>query len=137
MNKPTQRELDEFVNKHVFRNQSMLVDTLINEGFINPEQIENEFPPITDEDIDEYLKEAEIDKDFGDDIREYAREQVAQEQEPSEIYEWWLVSDWLLKKLYDLGEPVLNIDSESWWGRTTTGQAISLDYVIEQIYKTL
>ena len=55
------------------------------------------------------------------------------EAEPQEIYEYWIVSPWLGKKLRDKGEPVL----ERWggwiWGRTCTGQTISLDSVISSI----
>lgn len=51
-----------------------------------------------------------------------------------EIYEHWAVSQWLAEKLVAKGERVdtdfagLNV-----WARTTTGQAISADSVIEKI----
>ena len=48
-----------------------------------------------------------------------------------EVYEWWIVSDWLLSKFGANGEVV--IQHENIWGRTCTGQAISLDSVISQI----
>ena len=55
------------------------------------------------------------------------------EAELQEIYEYWIVSPWLGKKLRDKGEPVL----ERWggwiWGRTCTGQMILLDGVISAI----
>ena len=55
------------------------------------------------------------------------------ETEPQEIYEYWIVTPWLGKKLRDKGEPVL----ERWggwiWGRTGAGQAILLDSVISSI----
>ena len=54
-----------------------------------------------------------------------------------EIYEWWVVSDWLVKKLQERGEPILENIYGTWWGRTTTGQAILLDAVIEDIYEEL
>jgi hypothetical protein len=54
-----------------------------------------------------------------------------------EIYEWWVVSSWLAKKLQGQGEPILENDYGVWWGRTTTGQAILLDEVIERIYDEL
>jgi DNA-directed RNA polymerase subunit RPC12/RpoP len=59
------------------------------------------------------------------------------EAEIQEIYEYWIVSPWLGKRLRDKGEPVL----ERWggwiWGRTCTGQMIFLDGVISAIcYET-
>jgi hypothetical protein len=53
------------------------------------------------------------------------------ETENCEVFEWWLVSSYLCEKLQQMGYCV--IDSESIWGRTTTGQAILLDYEITQI----
>jgi len=53
------------------------------------------------------------------------------ENEPQDIFEWWMVSSYLCEKLEAQGCCV--IDSEGIWGRTTTGQAILLDYVITRI----
>jgi len=47
-----------------------------------------------------------------------------------EIYEWWSISDWLTEKLREHKEPILENDYGTWWGRTTTGQAIKMDSVI-------
>ena len=58
-------------------------------------------------------------------------------QEPQEIYEWWLISDWLEIKLKLHGQPVLSNEYGRWWGRTCTGQSIVLDRVIEDIYDEL
>ena len=56
------------------------------------------------------------------------------EAEPQEkIYEYWIVTPWLGKKLRDKGEPVLERSGGWIWGRTCTGQAISLDSVISSI----
>lgn len=78
-----------------------------------------QFESISDELLTDYCSEAGIDiEDF---------------QEPQEIYEWWIVSDWLIEKLKAKGEPVL-VD-ECIWGRTATGQAILMDGVIREIVK--
>lgn len=55
-------------------------------------------------------------------------------QTPQEIFEWWVVSPWIAKKLLLAGEPVIDNEFGQWWGRTTTGQAIALDEVIEELY---
>jgi hypothetical protein len=55
------------------------------------------------------------------------------EQEPQEVFEWWAVSGYLYDKLKELGHVVVDTGSCKVWGRTTTGQAILLDYVITRI----
>jgi len=47
-----------------------------------------------------------------------------------EPYEWYVVSDYMVKKLEDMGEIVI----DNFWGRCTTGQAIYLDKVLQKIY---
>lgn len=55
-----------------------------------------------------------------------------------EVYEHWAVSTWLAEKLQAAGERIdtdfagLNV-----WARTTTGQAISIDAVIERITREM
>ena len=67
--------------------------------------------------------------------REKIEEEIAElenlENEPKEVFEWWMVSDFLCNKLKEKGCAVLS--NENIWGRTTTGQAILLDCVISQI----
>lgn len=53
------------------------------------------------------------------------------ETQYAEIYEWWLVSGFLVEKLKQNGGCV--IDFENIWGRQTTGQAILLDGIISRI----
>ena len=63
-------------------------------------------------------------------------EELPHISEPQEIYEWWLVTQWFYEKLKAQGEPVLcHDDFNHWWGRTTTGQSIMLDHVIDDIRK--
>ena len=52
-----------------------------------------------------------------------------------EIFEHWIVSDWLADKLLEEGEKVdKDFAGLCVWARTTTGQMISADGVIERIY---
>lgn len=55
----------------------------------------------------------------------------------AEIYEYWFVSDYLAEKLEEKGEMILDEFSTKIWGRACTGQAILLDYVINEICKEL
>ena len=52
-----------------------------------------------------------------------------------EVYEWWIISDWLANKLKANGEVI--ILHENIWGRTCTGQVISLDEAISDICYSL
>ena len=55
------------------------------------------------------------------------------DNEPQEIFEWWIVTEYLYKKLKEKGCPVLEWGNNYYWGRCTTGQAIMLDSVISGI----
>ncbi|MFG6341865.1 MAG: hypothetical protein K1V70_06890 [Alistipes sp.] len=50
-----------------------------------------------------------------------------------EIFEWWLVSPYLAQELKEQGEVIIDALSCCWWGRTTSGQAIYMDNVIQEI----
>lgn len=55
-----------------------------------------------------------------------------------EAYEHWIVSNWLARELASRGEMITHdFLGLTIWGRATTGQQISADYVIEQIAKDL
>lgn len=50
-----------------------------------------------------------------------------------EVFEHWIVSGWLGDELKKRGERVGPLGNLTVWGRTTTGQAISMDGVIRRI----
>jgi hypothetical protein len=55
--------------------------------------------------------------------------------EQNEIYEHWIVSEWLAARLEDRGEVIeRDFYGLTIWGRACTGQAILLDSVICSIY---
>src|SRR5258705_314244 len=55
-----------------------------------------------------------------------------------EVYEHWAVSPWLASKLAAQGEKVnMDFANLNVWARTTTGQQISGDGVIQRIYKKM
>jgi len=66
------------------------------------------------------------------DITEEIEELENLEEQPAAVYEWYIVSDWFAGKLEECGECV--IMDYSIWGRTTTGQMISMDRIISRIY---
>ena len=113
-----QDKLRQFVNNHVYLCQTYLVEEML----LDIDHVVNLF--YTDSEL----------KEMGYSDVEDARDDGA---EIKEIFEWWVVSDWLAKRLEAHGEPLLINDYGTWWGRTCTGQAILLDFVIEQIYDEL
>ena len=52
-----------------------------------------------------------------------------------DVMEWWLVTPYMARLLRNESEIVLENLGCHWWGRTSTGQAIYLDYVIGEICK--
>ena len=55
-----------------------------------------------------------------------------------EIFEHWIVSDWLAHELDERGERVLrDFFGLTVWGRSCTGQSILLDRVICDIYDSV
>lgn len=59
------------------------------------------------------------------------------QDEFKEVYQWFLVSDWLHEKLDKICEPVLDTDFGKYWGRTMCGQAIVLDGTFQTIVKLI
>ena len=47
--------------------------------------------------------------------------------------EWWLVTPYMAELLKEKGEVILSDYDCYWWGRTTSGQALCMDGVIQEI----
>lgn len=95
--------------------------------------------------IIEYFGHDVEDEDFSEG-RKFREEVVGMVSEPdwvcqefdldvdySEIYQHWIVSDWLGEKLKAQGEVVEEYMGFTIWGRATYGQAIDMEWVIQQI----
>lgn len=61
------------------------------------------------------------------------RQNVRDNAEDAEIYEWWRVNEWLARNLKDIGECVLDNDYGYWWGRCCTGQGLIMDGTLQKI----
>jgi len=79
------------------------------------------------------VQELSKDEKYSNDLMEVCV-QFNDEDYPEEALEHWLVSDWLANRLREEGEMVIDFMDLTIWGRTTSGQAILLDSVIEDIY---
>lgn len=130
----------EFIRPHILRNQSYLVNDLMNasiegssiEGF-SIDDIENQY--LTDDEILlNHLDEIEL-VGWAGDKKEITPDMLDEYKydNPKEIFEWYLVSDWFLDRLRDINEPIINNDYGEYWGRCCTGQSIYLDYDIQEL----
>ena len=79
------------------------------------------------------VQELSKDEKYMDDLLE-VQVQFNDEDYPDEALEHWLVSTWLANRLREEGEMVIDFLDLTIWGRTTSGQAIYIDSVIEDIY---
>ena len=53
--------------------------------------------------------------------------------EDTDVLEWWLVTPFMADMLKSNGEVILAAYDCYWWGRQTSGQGLSMDYVIQKI----
>ena len=79
------------------------------------------------------VQELSKDEKYSNDLME-VQVQFNDEDYPDEALEHWLVSNWLAERLREEGEMVIDFMDLTIWGRTTSGQAICIDSVIEDIY---
>ena len=50
-----------------------------------------------------------------------------------DVMEWWLIDSWLAERLKEQGEVIIEEYGCYWWGRQSSGQAIYMDSVIQEI----
>ncbi len=133
-----ENKLDEFVNREIFACQSALINEAFKGELFTLDDVENLYRPFDGKLIDPAIC-VRCQDAFGclDSETGKCESCFEDNQQPQEIFEWWLVSQWLGMKLLMNGEPIINNDYGIWWGRTTTGQAISMDYIIQEIYDDL
>ena len=130
-----QEILRKLVEREVIMNASTLVDDLVEAGKLDwYDDIENLTLFICKEcnNTDNRV----IGNNSGVrvcNLCDHEEEQENWEEDTQEIYEWWFVNKFLFDDLKGRGEPVIDSPYGYLWGRTTTGQAIAMDSVIEQI----
>jgi len=153
----TQETITRIISQEILSNQSLLVEHMLSaydesnefsyDDIVNLYDTSKDtlldwiYYNISKEELKEYL-EYKYSEAFP--IESYDYDELLElayafnfEPEPQEIYQWWIVSDWLADKLEQHGEPVLRNNFGVWWGRTCCGQAIESDGVIQDIAKEL
>ena len=119
--------------ENIYLDNSQEIDKLKEQK----EELENELEELQEQIDPAPAIEEKIEKlenkisSIEDKIEELENEQ----EDPQEVFEWWMCSNWLIDKLAKHNEPVLK--DEGIWGRTCSGQAILLDGVISRICEEL
>lgn len=112
----------QFINKHIYACQSYLVSELMSKEVIQLEDY-----------INFYKSDETIKSEYNVKTKEEIQEIRDNGEDQQEIFEHWLCSDWLIERLKEQNEPILETDLETWWGRTCTGQSIYLDHNIQEL----
>ena len=149
----------DFVGREVYCCASSLIYQLQQDGHYTDEIMEFS---LKDELREEDLKD-EIREYYKKELKEYLKDRFTEETslevldteelkdladdlnididnfiEPEEALEHWIVSDWLADKLEAYGELITkDFLGLTIWGRTCSGQAIMLDWVISKICNDL
>lgn len=130
-----EKDIETFIEHEFYACQSSLVEEALQTKLFSIDDIENMYRPfdgkLLNPNVCYRCKQGSLclDSETGE-----CEECFEDNQTPQEIYEWWLVSPWLSKRLLLEGEPIIENNYGVWWGRCATGQAISLDDVIQKIY---
>jgi hypothetical protein len=114
------------VETEVLADQTNLVWECLSQGIFDRDDIENEFEYINKQ--GERIQEKELKM-----AREHPNFNKIYESEARDIYNWWLVGDLLAEYLSNTTEPMLENEYGRWWGRTTSGQPIRFDEIIQKI----
>ena len=129
----------------LFRNdvlacQSCLVDELLKEnreGF-QPEDIENIFADPEEWTLDkcrDWLDDHGIehpDPEGSPKVEDW-RDTIRDNDYGQEVLEWWLVTSYLMERLREIGEPLIDNDYGEWWGRTCSGQSVIDDGTLKEV----
>lgn len=152
-NNPIQSELDQFVSHNVITNANEMIQCLNENEIMQDEIMEisvsfDYLQPalhLIDNEMSE-VDRADFEVGYGmEDCRSWVKDDGNAQDicthfnlEPYlvEALEYWIVSDWLGEKLQEHGEMVADdLLGFTIWGRTCSGQSISMDHVISEIYK--
>jgi len=126
-----QKIKDKFVSREVLTCFSSEMQEVLKHDIVSYEDIENCYEDVCPEcGHDELYYDEEKQAYYCDACDETFEDP---DQQPVEIYEWWIVTDYLCRKLSEKGQPVLEWGNNCYWGRCCTGQAILLDSVISEI----
>lgn len=124
-----QKIKSDFIAREVLHCFSYGMAELLEKQVVNYEDIKNLYK--SDEAI--LSDSCDTDKMNEEEKEEYIQSVKDRGEDVNEIYEYWIVTEYLYRKLEEAGEPVIEWGDLNIWGRCCTGQAILLDSVISDI----
>lgn len=147
-NETRHNQLSQFVQREVFYCVSHLVSELTSKAEHFPDYEEDLYSawhaPLSEDDYKEALESLDpspriLPLDDCDTWQEACDlYDIDASEYQREVYEHWIVSDWLANRLEERGERVLrDFFGLTVWGRTCSGQGIACDGVIGQIFDEL
>jgi hypothetical protein len=147
------RLAEKMLDEHQIMCVSALMDYVLRKSWdetdtpIAHDDIQNMRPDPDEWDIaqcEEYIQEnlptpttQRSDYEVGEEEEylEFLRDYIRDNAPDAEIFEWYAVDEWLLDRLQERKECVIDgvVGIGRYWGRCTTGQSVSLDYAIQHI----
>ena len=133
--KTKQDELGDFVTREIYANQTSFVEEALHQQIFSVSEIYNLYKEFNglllspNTCLSCCIEFSCLDSETGE-----CENCFENNKKPQEVLEWWLVSKWLGRKLLIDGEPIIENGYGTWWGRTTSGQAIAMDGPIEKIF---
>ena len=136
-NEKTKKDaIKNFVAREIYTNQTSLVEEALKQQIFSVSEIYNLYKEFDGLLLSPNIcNNCQLDFSCLDSETGECENCFEKNKQPQVVLEWWLVSPWFGRKLLIEGEPFLDNDYGVWWGRTTSGQTIALDYVIEKIYE--
>ena len=113
-----QNWIEHIIKSEVYCLDNQVFNQLLNDEKIDIDNIDNQY--ITDENGEN-----------------------TEEMEFQEVFQWFRVSEWLAQGLYQIGGVVYDSNNAHceendfnacWWGRTTFGQSLEMDYIWKELY---
>jgi hypothetical protein len=113
------------IKNEIYYCQTLLVNKMIERGY--------EFEELCI-DVDDIVNYSVSSNDaILQDEYELLTEMREEEYIEKTIYEWWLISDNLAKRIENAGGVVVYSVYGTWWGREETGQSLKFDYILNTV----
>lgn len=113
----------------------IVIDSELEEFQWVAEQLAKPHPEESDEELMEklmtYSHGIVCDEDSHQEALDHLRIEI--EDHDSEVYEHWVVSEHLAERLKENGQTVGELFGLTIWGRTTTGQSMVIDWIMNKI----
>ena len=105
-------QIEKWIDNNIYTRANQVVNKLFEKKIITFDDIINLYPQITESDY-------ENDEEYYNDLDNNSQQ---------DIYEWYIISESAYNKFKYWGYPVLQFEELFFWGRTSFGQSIVIDF---------